>query len=1227
MRSSAHDLFWQAADAADEILSDVYKVEVRKSLDPLKHKDFEKIVAKLGHDLAKYAVPVEDAALKKAVGKLDVDWNKMNAEARSKVIQEAQKYLGAPFAQAVLPKIDQQLSFFTSDFVEKVKKNTVHAYDLGISPNLSATDERIAKFARISQGHFIRDELGERQETFSLLARHLVADGMEKGLGSAEISEKLASTLTMAKRGPGYWTMIAMVFANRARTSVQLFSYAEAGIEYYLWESVLDEATSMQCRFMHGRRFGVAGAVKDIRGVEESDDPEAVVKMNPFLNHSKDELYYKGPDGKRVNVATVTENVVGQKDKIGSFSNAMSHGDLTDAGVRMPPVHGHCRSTVIPDVSPAIPQKPVPAAPVPGAPVPQQTKPHGESKENKDKALAALDKTSQDGIAYLSDVFPKDGLAMQPYTHMGPPTFLDAQFEALKVSKKPKLDELVPTQFTADAKQIETYIKSSKALDAAPKPVVVKMNGELYVHSGHEVLAAQKLLGQKVAYADVVDLDKHKLPPPPAVPPPAPSPIAHPLGIHDPKKSVVWGKAPEHDGVDLNGVKLEAAPASASLWKQIPDVDVGEPHPPALAPGQKRSSGVVIVEDDGRVWIVEPKNHFGGYENTFPKGKIDPGLSHQQNAMKEAHEETGLLVEIKGYLGDFEGQTSNTRYYIGKRVGGAPWAAHWESDAVKLVPPDEAAKLLNTERDKKILAALKDYQNAPPPAPHVIVPRMPAPPPKPPPLSSALGDTKPAPKADVILGTKIGSAQGSNEGGFYAGKDGVKRYVKFYKDKAQAPGEHLANMLYKALGHAAPESVVFEHEGKTCFASEIVEGVETLGKKGLTKDRAKLAMEGFVVDVLTANWDAAGLSLDNMVVAPDGRLIRIDNGGSFLMRASSGRKADAALNTIADWDKLLDPSVNASYAKLFKAAGYDDVRDMKKHVLSQIAGISDLRDQHGGWAGFVEKHAPMLPAADKKKIVGMLDARTNLLEAKAVELKKPAPPPPKKLPKGEPIAPEKGRAKQPPKPDLDNLYVRKFENLPKRSIAPEFDTPPTGEEVAAYRAKAEKSMASLAKADPEAHRAIQAFTGSSYSSIRKLIVKAQQAGDTTSAAGKMAVAIERAFERGKGFVPGQTFRGLRSLPKATIDQLMVQDEIDLKGIASTSRAVRVARDSFMGGTTGSDYRAFLIVHQKRGLPVETSSSHGHEYEILTSGRARYRVLNRHIAEENPNTLVMEIEEL
>lgn len=160
----------------------------------------------------------------------------------------------------------------------------------------------------------------------------------------------------------------------------------------------------------------------------------------------------------------------------------------------------------------------------------------------------------------------------------------------------------------------------------------------------------------------------------------------------------------------LNGIAIQAwgdHPRTSDEWNTssllMPLLD--EPAPPKSS--MPLASGVVVVEPDGRIWMVSPTNKFGGYETTFPKGKLDhDGLTMQANAIKEGHEESGLKVRITGYLGDFKRTTSITRLYLAERVGGDPTNMGWESQAVRLVPQDEWANHLQNPSDKPVLAAL-----------------------------------------------------------------------------------------------------------------------------------------------------------------------------------------------------------------------------------------------------------------------------------------------------------------------------------------------------------------------------------------------------------------------------------------------------------------------------------------------------------------------------------------
>jgi ADP-ribose pyrophosphatase YjhB (NUDIX family) len=125
--------------------------------------------------------------------------------------------------------------------------------------------------------------------------------------------------------------------------------------------------------------------------------------------------------------------------------------------------------------------------------------------------------------------------------------------------------------------------------------------------------------------------------------------------------------------------------------------------PMQVPKGKHAGAGVIVEEDDGRIWLVTPTNAFGGYQNTFPKGTCEEGLSMQANALKEAWEECGLQVKITGVVGDFERTTSMARIYTAKRIGGNPIDMGWESQAVRLVPRDQLEEFLNMIPDKNII--------------------------------------------------------------------------------------------------------------------------------------------------------------------------------------------------------------------------------------------------------------------------------------------------------------------------------------------------------------------------------------------------------------------------------------------------------------------------------------------------------------------------------------------
>ncbi|THC45293.1 NUDIX hydrolase [Massilia sp. Mn16-1_5] len=162
----------------------------------------------------------------------------------------------------------------------------------------------------------------------------------------------------------------------------------------------------------------------------------------------------------------------------------------------------------------------------------------------------------------------------------------------------------------------------------------------------------------------------------------------------------------------LNGIPLspwDDAPATSQEWSACavyPDLD--EPRY-ILKPGYAAAAGAVILEDDGRVWLVAPSNRFGGYAATFPKGRVDPGTSLPCASVREAYEESGLQIRIVGFLLDATRTQTHTRYYVARRVGGTPARMGWESQAVHLVPLAQLRQVAIHPNDAVVIDALEHW--------------------------------------------------------------------------------------------------------------------------------------------------------------------------------------------------------------------------------------------------------------------------------------------------------------------------------------------------------------------------------------------------------------------------------------------------------------------------------------------------------------------------------------
>jgi 8-oxo-dGTP diphosphatase len=119
-----------------------------------------------------------------------------------------------------------------------------------------------------------------------------------------------------------------------------------------------------------------------------------------------------------------------------------------------------------------------------------------------------------------------------------------------------------------------------------------------------------------------------------------------------------------------------------------------------------RAAGGVVLRD-GLVAVV----HRPEYDDwSLPKGKLDPGESFEDAALREVEEETGLrcrlVRELPAVRYDVRGRPKLVRYWAMELVEELPFVPNDEVDEVRWVEPAEALALLTYDRDREPVLAL-----------------------------------------------------------------------------------------------------------------------------------------------------------------------------------------------------------------------------------------------------------------------------------------------------------------------------------------------------------------------------------------------------------------------------------------------------------------------------------------------------------------------------------------
>lgn len=200
-------------------------------------------------------------------------------------------------------------------------------------------------------------------------------------------------------------------------------------------------------------------------------------------------------------------------------------------------------------------------------------------------------------------------------------------------------------------------------------------------------------------------------------------------------------------------------------------------------------------------------------------------------------------------------------------------------------------------------------------------------------------------------------------------------------NNAHIKSEYLANQLYNIMGLHTPDYELYEDNGEPILLSRFIPGTHVPH----SGDYAQMS-EGFIADVLLANWDV--YQNDNCLVSnATGKVFRVDNGGSLSFRAQGGSKNFDG-NVLDSWKGMVshNPGVVIVLTDEEQIKQIDELYKKKDDVVNYLKEIGE-----NGLAVIMKERFDNLQeiknTIEDKKNAALLKANARLGKIPARQLK------------------------------------------------------------------------------------------------------------------------------------------------------------------------------------------------------------------------------------------------